>query len=163
MWSTLAEENIAKWNASKANCYAYAFELEEFDRTLDPGELSGIPPPVNVQQGCADLVRRVLSDSSHICTKHGCRVEYLGEHILLQDYSHPDQTLIYMAVDQRRPDYHFYKRLGAGLRWTHKPGQRGVRVTDGSGAMIVDPRTANHDYVDHDYSLGCGFFLVTKL
>ena len=156
----VTDANIRRLNSSGINCYGYAFTLN-VQRSVDPGELSGMPVPPDMS-ACNDIIMRVLRDERFLCGGN-CSVQYLGDNVNIRHYEQPNETLVYMCVDTKRPDYHFYKKMPSpSNHWLHKPGQQGIRLTDGAGEMITDPRMADHNYVEHDYSLGCGFFLLRK-
>lgn len=52
-------------------------------------------------------------------------------------------------------DFHWYRKGNNG-RWSHKPGSTAARITDNSGNLITDPRTADRG----PYTQFCTFMQV---
>lgn len=67
----------------------------------------------------------------------------------------PEEGHLVALVVWPNGDYHWYRK-GRNGRWSHKPGGTAVTNLDNSGAVIVDPRTADRG----PYTDFCTFMIV---
>jgi hypothetical protein len=133
------------WN----NCYAYAFEdynINEVDKP-QPGDKRGVKI---TDYNCENIIINVLADHPDS--------QFLGLLSTMNDVEVPGYRLLYLCVDTKNNDYHFYKKKN-GV-WSHKPGLLSIQYVDAKGARITNPRYADHNYVYFQYNYPCGFFLA---
>jgi hypothetical protein len=151
-----------RWNAPDArpfnNCYAYALDDWDPKRTTkpQPGERSGTPIIPTEDFTCAKLQRNILADYPGTV--------FLPENPAAESAQCPcDHYKVFMALDPTpgNKDYHFWRQDSTG-NWSHKPGDLEATRYDGSGHLIVNPRTANRSVGEFSYSHPCFFMCVPR-
>jgi RHS repeat-associated protein len=139
--------------SGQANCYAYAFKLENDPRTGEPfqskpqpGEFSGNEPltqddllgsPAVVKK---NINKRVLADADAL----GLRYVEVKNANHIAKKGNWDVALVYASDGS---DYHWYRRNEDGT-WSHKPGTKEVTIWDASGNCILDPATCDRGRYD---------------
>lgn len=143
------------WNGtlkSQTNCYSYAINNQDNrsgTKGLQPGSLSGqtVPSALYTSLAMPDIIK---NDASGRFTFKSV------------DYNTKCSAGTYkiaLVLDELK-DYHFYRQNPDGT-WSHKRGLTEVTNLDASGKVIYDPRTANRNYGNVNYSKFVDFYEVT--
>jgi hypothetical protein len=161
------------WNHNKVqfynNCYVYALNRPKTDRTkkTSPGlGIKGAGDPGTVDMGrdynnytCDYFHQLIINDvpgafkeNANSSTEMKCPDTHHEMALVLDD-----NKTSHVSDDN---DFHFYRRDCGTELWSHKPGSAPVTRLDASGQYITDPKTANHDYPNHDYYKFCGYYCV---
>lgn len=145
-----------KWNdrpniKHNHNCYSYAFNAISGRRKdkPQPGYFTNIPSVDNNNYKCSEFYIRLKKDNPtlHISRfKKPCKKGYYKA---------------FIAIDPKTEDqdYHFYRQDSSGY-WSHKPGRQDVVDYDASKQKIINPATANRNYLHFNYSIPCFFFCL---
>lgn len=137
----------ARWNKdpvkNSTNCYAYAANDPDGHPPgkPQPGEHCGHPAQAVT---CAEVSRASACDG------------------MTPAPDPPPAKAGYYAVAlvcDPGVDYHWYRQDDNG-RWSHKPGNTDATNVDASGNVITDPKAANRNYGQINYSQFCGYFYV---
>lgn len=135
------------------NCYAYASRnlLPNLKGKLQPGQLSHRRPLQPDEYSCANFKRLIALDNP-------------GTIFMKENKPCPcGYTKAFLTLDVKEPyrDFHFYREdydpITKRFYWSHKPGSLNVKLTDGSGNPILDPRIANRNERPYEYDVDCGY------
>lgn len=147
--------NPTYWNNNRlrANCYTYALNyLATTNRdSQQPGFASGKPITLSTISK-ENIINAVKKDISYLSNVKGFRSA--GE------YEKPGYREYKVAlVIASGKDYHWYKQDSDGY-WSHKRGITNVTRSDASGRSIINPRLANRNYGEYNYTSFAGFYFV---
>ncbi len=151
------EKNYAPtyWNKNRyrANCYTYA--LNFFATTNrdshQPGYASGKMITKDTISK-TNIINAVKKDVNYISKVKGFRIAGETEKPGYREY----KVALVIAPGK---DYHWYRQDSDGY-WSHKRGITNVTRADASGRSIINPRLANRNYYDVNYSTFCGYYFV---
>lgn len=137
------------WNNNPAikgnnNCYNYACNYRT-DTFAQPGKATG--NQYTSLSGCAVASGQKSAKDGAISD---CLIDTPAADNKCPASGHLVALVIWPGVD-----FHWYRK-GLNTRWSHKPGSTSVTNLDNSGAIIVDPRTANRG----NYTQFCTFMNV---
>lgn len=141
------------WNKNpeikeSCNCYAYACN----DRRVFPVDGKwpepGSPYDEDSKIRCPTLFSKTISDTGGKASScdEPCKcgsykvMVYVGGSFGRDR----DGNVIRKSINPNS-DFHYYRQDGDGF-WSHKPGQTDVTDRDGSGNLIIDPRSSNREF-----------------
>jgi hypothetical protein len=138
LWNENIPENIKDYT----NCYSYALNRFEFniEDKLQPGELSGKKYDKIDCNVILEHIKKDLNRSDIISVSNNTKLDCLHYKIALA-----------LDIESNKNDYHFY-REDSYNKWSHKPGGNLATNLDSSEKIITDPKTADRDYSNDQYT-----------
>jgi hypothetical protein len=143
------DPDIAWWNdggviQGNNNCYNYASNYRT-NTFAQPGRSAG--QQYTSLSGCTVA-------AGQRSAKDGAIADQLID-TPLADNKCPKKGHLVALVVAPNYDYHWFRK-GPNGRWSHKPGSTAATITDNSGNLITDPRTADRG----PYTQFCTFMQV---
>lgn len=174
-WRTLTLTCAYQMNA---NCYAFAFKLENDPRTgapfqlpPDPGEFFGTTAcssalkNASLSASIGDKINKEIVASAIFSAANldGQKLGFkLSEANSASEPTEDGQWVValglYVSEDGSECDYHWWRRMEDGC-WFHKPGNASVMGYDYSGNIIYDPQLCDCG----KYNIFLGYYLVTPI
>jgi len=147
--SCAPDADIAFWNdgstiQSSNNCYNYASNYRT-NTFAQPGKSSG--QQYTSLSGCSVA-------AGQRSAKDGAVADGLIALPLANNNCPPVGHLVALVIAPGF-DFHWFRK-GSNGRWSHKPGSTAAKITDNSGNLITDPRTADRG----PYTQFCTFMQV---
>jgi hypothetical protein len=143
------DPDLAWWNdgstiQSSNNCYNYAANYRS-NTFAQPGKASG--QQYTSLAGCSVA-------AGQRSAKDGAMADQLVN-LPLANNKCPGKGHLVALVIAPGFDFHWFRK-GPNGRWSHKPGSTAAKITDNSGNLITDPRTADRG----PYTQFCTFMQV---
>ena len=137
----------------RANCYCYALNFCTYSIYLidqQPG-VKGYSPYTSLT--ASSIIYATSEDILYLSNLLGIDSSSTYETPGTNEYK------VALVIDPSH-DYHWYRQNPDGS-WSHKPGHTEVINTDASGNVIYCPETCNRNYGGVNYSVFCGYYMIS--